>query len=170
MYLSDQTKQFNNYMNTVSGIPTRGPDESWKKAQFRKSYKWRSFCKYLINLRGCQCERCHSPDNLIVHHKDPLNYEDLKVEKFAVLCNSCHLIIESQCKSEEQMLAHSENRKWHTYYPYNRDPVKWQSGTGTQLKWKRERTAQINKVPYTPTKAQAKEALAFMKEHPELFI
>lgn len=170
MELSELTETRRNLMNTVSGIPTRGPDETWKKSQFRKSYQWKHFCAVLIAARGGQCERCHKTEHLVVHHKDPLRYTDLQAEKFAVLCNSCHLVIESQCKSTEQMMAHPENRKWHTYYPYNKDPVKWQSGTGTQLKWKREREAQINKSEYTPTKEQAKEAFFFMKEHPELFL
>lgn len=170
MELSEAISNRNNLMSTVSGISTRGSDETWRKSQFRKSYKWKNFCQVLILARNSQCERCHKTQNLIVHHRDPLRYDDLQAEKFAVLCNSCHLIIESQCKSEEQMRAHPENRKWHTFYPYNKDPVKWQSGTGTQLKWKREREAQINKPAYTPSKAQAKEAYLFMKEHPELFL
>lgn len=169
MTLAESNEQFNNRMNTVSGISTQSPEETWRKNQFRKSYQWKHFCSVIISARGKQCERCHKTEDLVVHHKDPLHYEDLQAEKFAVLCNSCHLIIESQCKSEEQMKAHPENRKWHTYYPYNKDPVKWQSGTGTQLKWKRERSATINRPEYTPTKEQAKEAYEFMKLHPELF-
>lgn len=168
--LNESINTFNSRMNTVSGISTRSSDETWRKNQFRKSRVWKDFCSCLISARGHQCERCHSPENLVVHHRDPLNYTDLKAEKFAVLCNSCHLIIESQCKSEEQMLLHYENHKWHTFYPYNTDPVKWQSGTGTQLKWKRERQAVINRPEYTPSKKQAKEALDFMKAHPELFV
>lgn len=170
MWSSSSISQLYNNLRSVSDIPTRSSDESWRKAQFRKTEQWKSFCKRVILVRGSQCERCHSTQRLIVHHKDPLCYTDLEASKFAVLCNSCHLIIESQCKSEELMQAHPENRKWHTYYPYNKDAVKWQSGTGTQLKWKLEREATINKPEWTPSKSQAKEAYQFMKAHPELFL
>lgn len=167
--LSEEIKLRNSRMNTVSGIRTRESQESWKKAKFRKSYEWKHFCETLIIARGGKCERCHSSDRLVVHHKDPLHYSDLRAEKFSVLCNSCHLIIESQCKSEEMMKAHPENRKWHTFYPYNHDPVKWQSGTGTLNKWVREASADINRPEQTYKREQIKEAYSFMREHPELF-
>lgn len=168
MELSERVKLNNNLENTVSSIDYRKSTDSWKKSQFRKSYKWTSFVKRLISVRKC-CERCHSTERLVVHHRDPRNYEDLEASKFVVLCNSCHLIIESQCKTQEEMNRHPENRKWHTFYPYKVDSIMVQSGIGTINRWNRERVSEINRPETTYSKEQIKQATTFMKEHPELF-
>lgn len=156
--------------NTVSNIDYRKEHTSWQKDQFRKSAEWKNFCKHMLSIRNNQCEICHTSENLIVHHKDPLRYTDLSdVNKFAVLCNKCHLKIEANCKSQELMDAHPEYKKWYTLYPYSYDTTKWQSGYRTIRRWDRERKAEINKPETTVSLKQRNEALRFMKDHPELF-
>lgn len=168
--LADQIKQSHNLDNTVSGVDYRKEYTSWKKSQFRKSWKWQSFCKHMLSIRNNQCEICHTTKDLIVHHKDPLRYENLSnVNDFAVLCCSCHLKVEANCKSQELMNQHPEYKKWYTYYPYERDTVKWQSGYRTIKNWDREIKAEINKPETTISIKQRNEALHFMKAHPELF-
>lgn len=168
--LTDEIKQRNALDNTVSNVDYRKEYTSWKKSQFRKSWKWQNFCKHMLNLKHNQCEICHTNKDLIVHHKDPIRYEDLSdVTKFAVLCCSCHLKVEANCKSQELMDAHPEYKKWYTLYPYSFDTVKWQSGYRTIKKWDREIKAEINKPEYTVKIKQRNEALHFMKAHPELF-
>lgn len=168
--LSEWVERERNLDNTVSGVDYRKEHTSWKKSKFRESYEWKMFVKHMLNLRNHQCEICHTGEDLIVHHKDPLKYADLSnVEHFAVLCNRCHLKIEGYCRSQELMDAHPEYRKWFTFYPYNYDPVKWQSGSRTIKRWKREESATINKPENTKSKKVIAEALHFMKQHPELF-
>lgn len=168
--LGEQIKQSHNLDNTVSNVDYRKDYTSWKKSQFRKSWTWKSFCQRMLNLRNNQCEICHTTKDLIVHHKDPLNYEKLtNVNDFAVLCNKCHLKIEANCKSQELMDLHPEYKKWYTYYPYSYDTVKWQSGYRTIQRWDRERKAEINKPESFVKTKQRNEALRFMKDHPELF-
>lgn len=168
--LYDHIKQRNALDNTVSNVDYRKSYTSWRKGEFRKSYRWKDFCKHMLSLRDNQCEICHTDKDLIVHHKDPLRYEDLSdVNKFAVLCCRCHLKVEANCRSQEAMDAHPEYRKWYTLYPYSYDTVKWQSGYRTIKRWDRERKAEINKPEATVTAKQRNEALKFMKDHPELF-
>lgn len=156
--------------NTVSKIDYRKEITSWKKSQFRKSWEWKEFCKRMLRLRNNQCEICHTDKDLIVHHKDPLKYEDLSnVNNFAVLCCRCHLKVEANCQSQELMDAHPEYKKWYTLYPYSYDTVKWQSGYRTIRKWDRDRAAEINRPKYVVPKSKRDEALRFMKQHPELF-
>lgn len=156
--------------NTVSNVDYRKENTSWRKSQFRKSSTWKSFVQRMLNLRNNECEICHTKENLIVHHKDPLRYVDLSnVNNFAVLCNKCHLKVEANCRSQELMDAHPEYSKWYTLYPYSYDPVKWQSGYRTLKRWKREMLADINKPEIVKTNKDCREALQFMKAHPELF-
>lgn len=168
--LGEQIKLQHSLDNTVSGVDYRKQWTSWKKDQFRKSREWKDFCKHMLSIRNNQCEICHTTKDLIVHHKNPLDYENLSnVNDFAVLCCSCHLKIEANCQSQEKMDAHPEYRKWYTYYPYDHDPVKWQSGFRTIRRWDRERKAEINKPEHPITKQKRDEALRWMKQHPELF-
>lgn len=168
--LSEHIQQRNMLDNTVSNVDYRKEWTSWKKDQFRKSWKWREFVKHMLSIRNNQCEICHTDKDLIVHHKNPLKYEDLSnVNDFAVLCCRCHLKVEANCKSQELMDAHPEYRKWYTYYPYSHDTVKWQSGYRTIKRWDREREATINRPEIVKSKKDRDEALHFMKAHPELF-
>lgn len=168
--LGESIKLQHSLDNTVSNVDYRKEWTSWKKDQFRKSWKWREFVKHMLSIRNNQCEICHTDKDLIVHHKNPLKYEDLSnVNDFAVLCCRCHLKVEANCKSQELMDAHPEYRKWYTYYPYSHDTVKWQSGYRTIKRWDREREATINRPEHPVTKQKRDEALKFMKDHPELF-
>lgn len=168
--LDEHFKNIHTIENTVSNIDYRKESTSWKKDQFRKSYEWKRFCKHMISIRNNQCEICHTNKDLIVHHKDPIRYADLSnVNNFAVLCCSCHLKVEANCKSQELMDAHPEYKKWYTLYPYSYDNMKWQSGYLTIKKWDREIKAEINKPENVVKIRQRNEALAFMKKHPELF-
>lgn len=160
-----------NLDNTVSNVDYRREQTSWEKSQFRKSYEWKRFCEHMLNLRNHECEICHNSNDLVVHHKDPIHYTDLSdVNKFAVLCNRCHLKVEGYCKSQELMDAHPEYRKWYTLYPYGYDTIKWQSGYRTVKRWKREIASNINRPENVQSKKEVNEAVKFMKEHPELFI
>lgn len=168
--LADQVKLQHTLDNTVSSVDYRKQWTSWKKDQFRKSSKWRDFVKHMLMIRSNKCEICHTDKDLVVHHKNPLDYENLSdVDDFAVLCCRCHLKIEANCKSKELMDAHPEYKKWYTYYPYSYDTVKWQSGYRTIKRWDRERAAEINKPKTVVAKKQRDEALQFMRAHPELF-
>lgn len=168
--LSERIAQQHALDNTVSNVDYRKDWTSWKKGQFRKSDKWKDFCKHMLLIRGSKCEICHTEKNLIVHHKDPLRYEDLSdVNKFAVLCCRCHLKVEANCRSQEAMDAHPEYKKWYTLYPYSYDTVKWQSGYRTIKRWDREIKSEINRPENVVKVKQRNEALKFMKAHPNLF-
>lgn len=169
--LFDWLDQERNLDNTVSAVDYRKELTSWQKSEFRKSPEWKYFVKHMLNLRNHQCEICHTSEQLVVHHKDPLRYKDLSnVNNFAVLCCRCHLKIEANCRSQELMDAHPEYRKWYTFYPYSFDTMKWQSGYRTIKRWKRENIADINRPENVKSKKQIAEALHFMKQHPEFFM
>lgn len=169
--LSEEIRQRNMLDRTVSNVDYRKQWTSWKKDQFRKSSKWKDFCKHMLSIRDNKCEICHTEKDLIVHHKNPLDYENLSnVNDFAVLCCRCHLKVEANCKSQELMDAHPEYKKWYTYYPYSYDTVKWQSGYRTIKRWDRERKAEINKPLEVVSAKKRNEALHFMKLHPEFFV
>jgi hypothetical protein len=166
----------------VDALDSRSDFESFKKDQFRKSEEWRWFCRSLIEKRGGVCERCGGTGSdcggIQVHHRDPENYSDLDESKFVCLCGRCHLIVEARCKTEETMkMCPKVDRRFLTLYPYRRDGevIMKQSGVRIAKRWLRDVDAQrhperyINHSTKTDPK-MAKEAIDFMKEHPDLFL
>lgn len=71
-----------------------------EKTKFRRSSKWKNWRKYLLNKRGKHCEICGMPHRtgLNIHHCDERHYDDLREEKFSILCKSCHQEIERLLK------------------------------------------------------------------------
>lgn len=55
--------------------------------------RWYSFRKFIFAIRGCECERCHSHENLQVHHikyKEGLYPWEYSCKDVMVLCKKCH--------------------------------------------------------------------------------
>jgi hypothetical protein len=166
----------------VDGMDKRNPHESWKKDMFRKSKEWRWFCKTLIEKRGGVCERCGGKgedcSGLQVHHIHPEDYTNLKEENFVVICGRCHLLIERFSRTEEsRKMCPKSDRRFLTAEPYvdsQRDVLSYQSGLRTAEKWAKSISAQKSPEkwlipPPKVDRKQAKKAVDFMKEHPELF-
>jgi hypothetical protein len=150
---------------------------------FRRNDEWKWFCKTLLEKRPT-CERCGGDgadcSGLQVHHKDPAKYDDLSPDKFAVLCGRCHLLIESFCTTDEQRKrCPNIDKRFLTYYPYvdtTYDVLAKSSGQFLARRWKREIVEDkkpgtwINVQPVSENKkAEIKDAVKFMKEHPEMF-
>jgi hypothetical protein len=169
----------------IDGLDERNPHQSWLKNMYRKSSDWKDFCEYLISKKEV-CERCgcshkEAKSGLQVHHKDPRNYNDLTEEKFVVLCGVCHLKIESYCITEERMkLCPNVDKKFLTLYPYKEpDSIVLGKGSGKFKirKWCKELDATKNPNKYISKlkpmrgvhKKEVKDAVEFMKLHPELF-
>lgn len=62
------------------------------KAKFRRTSKWKNWCKYIKAQRGNKCECCGvvKKKGLQVHHKAEWDYENLSKDRFSLLCYSCH--------------------------------------------------------------------------------
>jgi hypothetical protein len=170
----------------IDGTDDRSPHQSWLKAMFRKSDYWKEFCRLLIAKRNNRCERCgceqkEAASGLQVHHLDPKNYNDLTENKFAVLCGKCHLTIESFCITEEKMkMCPNVDKRFLTLYPYKEpDAIVLGKGSGKFAirRWTRELDATKNPQKYLNQmkpmkgvhKKEVKDAVDFMKLHPELF-
>lgn len=71
---------------------------SQEKTRFRARKIWKEFREALILQRNKTCELCgkkkSSPRLLDCHHVYPDDYEDLKPEKFKILCTQCHDFVE----------------------------------------------------------------------------
>jgi hypothetical protein len=166
----------------VDSLDARDPENTWRKNMFRRSPEWREFCRALIQKRGGKCERCGGDDVVLcVHHRDPWHYDLLDEELFAVLCDSCHLKVESMCGTEEGFrICPREDRRFLTVKPYKAkqsDILALQSGGRTARKWVREIKASRAPAEYVNPKKisvgeskQKTEAIKFMRAHPELFI
>ena len=124
----------------ADGMDDRSAHESWLKGQFRKSTEWKWFCESIVEKRKV-CERCGSDGDgrgLHVHHLDPRNYRDLNETKFRVLCDRCHLQIESFCVTEDSMKrCPKKDRDFLTLYPY-RETDKDVLAKGSGQFWKRK--------------------------------
>jgi hypothetical protein len=182
--LSDLVKYDNLKDAHVDGMDSRDPHQSWLKDQFRKSEEWRWFCRSLIEKRGGVCERCGGTGSdcsgLQVHHIHPEDYTDLTESHFAVLCGRCHLQIEGMSQTEETMkMAPKKDRRFLTARPYRDgqvDVLRTQSGLRTAKKWVKAVDVEKNPERYVnPQNApkvnreEARDAISFMKDHPELF-
>lgn len=89
---------------------------SKEKAAFRKTSKWKNWCKYLKNKRGTICECCGtSTKRLSVHHMAEWDYKTLKEDRFVVLCNMCHKCVSrlEQIKPENWI---KYNQSWVAFY------------------------------------------------------
>jgi hypothetical protein len=70
---------------------------------FRKTDKWRNFCKHMHELKNNKCEICNMKNNLSVHHHNPIKYNDITDEsQFSLLCLQCHRKIESWSEKEDK--------------------------------------------------------------------
>ena len=67
-----------------------------KKSTFRSSKKWKNWRIYMLEKQDYTCfmSGFKRKKGLQVHHCDPDNYEDLKEEKFLVLTNAEHRLLE----------------------------------------------------------------------------
>jgi len=76
---------------------------SKEKSKFRTTSKWKSWRKYLLHKRGCNCEICriYKKAGLNVHHHDEANYTDLREYKFSILCKEDHKLIERLLRRKE---------------------------------------------------------------------
>jgi hypothetical protein len=165
----------------IDGVTSQGEHTSWTKNMFRKSPEWKSFVRTMLEKSDHKCQRCGcEASSLAVHHKDPKRYDTLQPELFAVLCDSCHLKIESMCKTEETMKrAPKTDRPFLTLYPYietDKDVLAKGSGKFWTRKISREVDERrnpgkwINVQSISDTKRrEVKDAVSFMKEYPELF-
>ena len=64
---------------------------SKEKTAFRKTSKWKNWCKYLKQKRGLICECCGThTKRLSVHHMAEWDYTNLKENRFVLLCSMCH--------------------------------------------------------------------------------
>jgi hypothetical protein len=165
----------------IDGTDDRSDFESFKKSQFRKSREWREFCEMMVERAGHKCERCGKESKiLVIHHRNPKQYDDLTIENFVVLDNVCHLQIESYCGTEEKMRQCPRvDRRFLTLYPYvQKDRDVLAKGTGKFLvrKWAQEWDSTkhegkwINTKPLSDGKRhEIIEARDFMRNHPELF-
>ena len=62
-----------------------------KYMEFMASDDWETIRKAKLRRSGRECERCHTKENLQVHH---LNYDDelgkISYADLMVLCSKCH--------------------------------------------------------------------------------
>ena len=70
------------------------------KTKFRQSKAWKQFrLAVIVSVQGC-CELCGTQYKgkrlkmLQVHHLNPDDYFNITTGKFAVLCSSCHDLVE----------------------------------------------------------------------------
>lgn len=75
-----------------------------EKTRFRNTVAWKRFRESMLDASGYQCQCCGMKYGKIrrhilnVHHRDPENYQDLRPDKFRVLCVTCHEFIEFMIK------------------------------------------------------------------------
>lgn len=69
---------------------------SEEKSKFRTLKVWKDFRKVILEDRDNRCELCDTKYTgkrkrmLQVHHLFPDFYDDLNLDKFKVLCSTCH--------------------------------------------------------------------------------
>lgn len=69
-----------------------------------KHPKWKSFREKVFKVRGMKCERCHSTDNLQIHHikyKHKRYAWEYSTNEVLVLCSKCHKRIHGLDLDEE---------------------------------------------------------------------
>jgi hypothetical protein len=72
-----------------------------EKSKFRQRVAWKRFREEQLERTNFTCEMCGQryygkrKKVLNVHHLDPERYDDLQEQKFKVLCQPCHEIVET---------------------------------------------------------------------------
>lgn len=68
--------------------------------EFRLTPQWQVFRKYVLATRNQTCEFCGkrytNTSYLDVHHKYRTNYQELKDERFMLLCKTCHKFLHAK--------------------------------------------------------------------------
>lgn len=83
---------------------------SKEKTAFRKTSKWKNWCKYLKDKRGPVCECCGvKTKRLQCHHKAEWDYTNLKEDRFSLLCSRCH--------QQVSFLERIKPENWKNYNP-----------------------------------------------------
>jgi len=84
---------------------------SKEKTKYRSTGEWKKFRNHLLTKHNSTCQICgikkygKQKRLLQVHHLDDCNYKDLKDEKFALICVSCHKNIERFLKRKDFNLS-----------------------------------------------------------------
>lgn len=74
-----------------------------ERAAFRLTPVWQIFRRYITSNKNYTCEFCGKQykdiKNLNVHHRFESQYDNLSVDRFMVLCKTCHEFIHSKYNS-----------------------------------------------------------------------
>lgn len=140
----------------ITGLDDRGEETTWRKNLFRRSDEWKWFCKQLKEKRGNVCERCGKSGVLAIHHLVPTEYDNLNEDNFAILCDSCHLFIESYCSTEERMkMCPNVDKKFLIKTPYKQPEKIVMNKTYDYLKRKWSISIKEKKKPGTYINAES---------------
>ena len=68
-----------------------------ERTEFRKQLVWQLLRRYLLNQKKMTCEFCKKQykdiASMNIHHRYETQYENLSVDRFLVLCKTCHEFI-----------------------------------------------------------------------------
>ncbi len=69
----------------------KNPEEKELYRSYMNSIDWTIKKRRAFSFHGKECQRCHSRESLVVHHKtyERLGNEDVKTD-LAILCEACH--------------------------------------------------------------------------------
>lgn len=93
-------------------MTTTGKSHNKDKTTFRRTKRWLSFRKQLIEERGQICQCCGKKTKILdCHHADEEHYDDLNPDKFFLVCKMCHKCISDleMIKPENWYKIRSEN-------------------------------------------------------------
>ncbi len=72
-----------------------------------------SYREMLLSLLGDECEKCHSRENLELHHRDR-NRLNNDIRNIQLLCRECHLGVHSRTKigEEKRVVINFTGKQW----------------------------------------------------------
>lgn len=74
-----------------------------ERAEFRKQPMWQLFRRYLLQSKNNICEFCGKQykeiSSMNIHHRYETNYDNLDVNRFLVLCKTCHEFVHAKYNS-----------------------------------------------------------------------
>lgn len=101
-------------MNKMKGKAKQGNKD---KVAFRRTKRWLSFRKKLIEERGNYCQCCGKKTKILdCHHADEEHYDDLNPDKFFLVCKMCHKCISDLERIKPENRYKIRSKEWVDLY------------------------------------------------------